>query len=472
MAKLRISHQPNSHSTQDRPVFAPTLDPYGDDEYIPIWSAGSSSLPVSSYSDSPYQPSTTPDPYGYSNKRVYLPDEDIWGDRLPLHPQASRSTNPTLLDIALRHKRTGAILAGAATLATTGIIGLLGSNSSNSDSPSKRVTPTSIQVIDTTTPELTKPTIPYGSDMDGDGVVSGVEVITHDDLALISDTGQEAIQTSPITLPLDPYTPDSQAVFLEENAQSLISIYKPQFIGAYQQREGLAFNIYAATQEGQEGALNQNFQINPESIDFVMNAIEANIADAPDTETRDSIIANLQKTKTGEFTLIIPLVIDVSETAGCLSDPDLLMIEFVEGVCRIAGVTNKYSFSGGGFLFTEEPKRSSPDITPMVISAGAISRNSGTAKQLERQILPSPAIQANVFGHELGHALSDETSTGTYTDQGDEPDDEHETIDWLIGDRLDSYDFLGQTTNSPKLGLKIKSMIEFGALKPILEVIE
>ena len=250
--------------------------------------------------------------------------------------------------------------------------------------------------------------------------------------------------------------------------------YKPKFVGAYRSTEGLGINIYAATQPGKEAGLDQNFDINPQSIEFMIREIATHIKDAPDNPSKAAILKNLQDLKTGVDERVIDLVFDVSPDAGCL-DAKFQLAATAKGVCKAVGVTLNNHTSERLVKW------------PIVVSAGSgekiISASSKEAKKFNKAFgttvdndqstmveygkVANPAQQQDIVEHELVHGLS---NPGTSNNSYKEGDNDHEITDWLLGEGVRGYDFRGATAPSPKLKDKIFSLVESGDLKPILSV--
>lgn len=258
-----------------------------------------------------------------------------------------------------------------------------------------------------------------------------------------------------------------------------IKKYNPEFFGAVRTEHGLSFNIYGATQPGQEKSLDSEFKINPAAIEFMVDEIINNIPSSPDNPAKQTILSNLQKFQTGEQERIIDMVVDVSESGGCLNAEQQL-ITYAQELCAAGGVALR--------------DVQSADRVPIVISSGLedkaaivtteqahvvgeipteeeLERFRQEAEELQeeydRNPKPSLSEREAMILHEMGHAVSD--------DRVDEPvntyhegDHDHETVDWLLGDRLDEYDLQGAGP-SPMLRQKISEMLQSGDLRPVVE---
>jgi hypothetical protein len=250
----------------------------------------------------------------------------------------------------------------------------------------------------------------------------------------------------------------------------LVEGYKPKFVGAYQSTEGVQFNIYAATQPGKEKALDQDFQVHPESIEFILRQITANIKNAPKNTAKLAIMNNLAGIKDGFDQRILNLVFDVSPTVGCL-DAKGQLVSVMQKACQgrtvKLGVTQPYDYDYGPHP-TEE--------WPIVISTGskpvrdAVSSQGWTGNGPKRE--PDPADMQQYTTHELVHGLSSwwvvsRKKLNTYK----EGDPDHETTAWLLGEEgAANYDFKGATAPSPQIGKKIDRLVNQGKLPPILSV--
>lgn len=257
-----------------------------------------------------------------------------------------------------------------------------------------------------------------------------------------------------------------------------IKEYNPEFFGAVRTEHGVSFNIYGATQPGQEKSLDGEFKVNPDSIEFMMEEIIKNIPSAPDNLAKHTIIENLQKFKAGEQERVIDMVVDVSEKGGCL-DANYQLVTAIDRFCIVAGVARRDVAAQDRIPIvisaSEEDKTAVVVVTtendrppsPEEIEA---ARQKAEAEQKELDQNPKPDImkQQGVILHEIGHAVSD-SRDGEIVNEYTEGDHDHEVIDWLLGDRLGKYDLQGSSQQSPMLREKMEQMIKSGELRPVLE---
>lgn len=301
------------------------------------------------------------------------------------------------------------------------------------------------------------------ADLDGNGTISA------DEVQLISTIPRPdklaPVSPQPIA---DPYAPP------EANSTENIGVpgYQTRFLGSYQTRHGIGFNIFAGVQEGQEPALDQQLEIHPETIEFMLTQIRQHIGAAPDNDAKRAIIKNLADSGDGTDKILVSLVVDVSPEAGCL-DSEYQLIEFVERLCKAGGVNEKLSYEDG-----EKPMK-------IIISTGVkqVNRPLNQAEKAEMEkafgedmgeggvateIKPDIGSQQATLGHELVHSVSQSQDKGE-NDTYKEGDQDHEITAWLMGDStIDEFDLAGADKPSPELRQKILKLVSSGLLPPII----
>lgn len=273
-----------------------------------------------------------------------------------------------------------------------------------------------------------------------------------------------------------------------------IAEYHPKFLGAYRTKQGLAFNVYGATQPGQEADLSADFKVNPESLDFIVDTIANNMPNAPETPSKQAILQSLQQIKSGEKERIIDLVVDVSQHGGCL-DAQSQLIRFTEALCAQGGVTDWPEAD----LYSKGPAHPLDDRVPVVVGAGAAldpavveqeqaavvlqpGESFPTPEEMQQQVaeqakkrdegMKADAVfQTSTAMHEVVHAVGDPLVGGlnkpnTYA----EGDSDHEITGWLLGQNQDQYDLAGAQAPSPDMIHVIEKQIKDGTLRPIVEV--
>lgn len=243
----------------------------------------------------------------------------------------------------------------------------------------------------------------------------------------------------------------------------LVDEYNPTFVGAYESITGMKLNIYVDAAPGHQEILNHEFNINPESIEFILKMITNNIEDAPDTPTKDAIIQNLADMRSGGDDRLYQVVFDMSNIPTCFDAEDQL-IRFAKAACAAAGVTSISSLDAGSTV-----------NIPILINSGIDYDYSDSGDPIRKA---SRGNQSNVFAHEIQHGISgaegnfdptqDPESQNTY-----KGDLEHGVIDWIIGDRQDGeYKTKKGQKSSPNIGEQIEVLTEAGRLKPIVELKE
>ncbi len=234
--------------------------------------------------------------------------------------------------------------------------------------------------------------------------------------------------------------------------------YKPKFVAAYHSLEGEAFNFYATAQPGEESALDQDFELNPQSIEYILTQISSHIQDAPENSSKKRIMDNLRAIKNGDKESITNIVIDVSPTAGCMN-PSYQLVKFTDAICASQGI--KGGFAG----FATESQE--PGQQSIVIAAGNRYVDVKSNSKATFRVLRDVPGQEETTGHEMIHDLGEEDSNDTYK----EGDPDHEITSWLIdGYHYDKFDFEGATGPSPFIGNKIEQLVASGVLPPILSV--
>lgn len=253
----------------------------------------------------------------------------------------------------------------------------------------------------------------------------------------------------------------------EDTGQEYIDGYDAQFIGAYESTFGANFNIYAATQPGQESALEQNFKVNPQGLEYILEQISLHIPNAPTNSAKESITKNLRDLKQKDTERIIDMIIDVSPVAGCL-DTESQLVAYLQSVCEAAGAQHDINDSNPvKKLILVGTGVNHAEIIEERLRQLAENKN---AKETETGSLsPHDADQQATIAHEIVHAVSDieHKKLNSFS----EGDDDHEITRWLIGKNdPGTFDFKGAKAPSPDIGGKIRRLVKAKALPPILSV--
>jgi hypothetical protein len=324
-----------------------------------------------------------------------------------------------------------------------------------------------------------------GADLNSDGRISVSEQITRaeiDEIPRIEDLGP--VLGSPIKTKASIAGEKDGSNIPGRIERKYLEQYDPKFVGAYKSTQGIEFNIYAATQPGEDKVLEQEFQVNPQAIEYVLGQIKAHIHDAPNNAAKKATIENLRRLESGELQQVTDLVVDVSPKAGCL-DESTQLAAFTKMSCLALG-SNAPLYRG--------VKDSSYSL--MVLASGEPLNREATEK--EKDILgerPGESLrllsnradvtsQATAAAHELTHVAANSGHGGGgilsfLHDSGDlnayvEGDDSHEITTWFLngedGKSPENFDMEGHSAPSPELGLKIRKLTQDRLLPPLLSV--
>jgi hypothetical protein len=262
-----------------------------------------------------------------------------------------------------------------------------------------------------------------------------------------------------------------------------------EFLGAYESISGLKFNVFTINREGPN---TMEYEMNPESLEFIIAMIKDQLPNAPDNPNKDSILHELERVQSGEFERILDFVVDVTRGEDCL-DANFQLVKAVEGICSAGGVTYKTTNTVLGFPIVDQ----SATELPIIISADSgyndteikeLPNEDGTVDAEVRDYdVPLPVgsnsvIQLHQGAHEAVHAL-DETSSHIDPEIREteiknsniykEGDGSHELTSWLFGSSApegSEFDYEGQDEGSPRMVDEIRKLVNQGKLKPIVQV--
>jgi DNA-binding protein Fis len=128
----------------------------------------------------------------------------------------------------------------------------------------------------------------------------------------------------------------------EGETSRLVDEYSPNFVGAYKSTQGISINVYVAEIEGQETT--GQYEMHPETLQYILDNIEFFIPYAPENESKDSIIKHLEQLESGEIDGVLQLVLHSGTEATCL-DAQMQIIKYLQEDCRAGGVTQVAGFS-------------------------------------------------------------------------------------------------------------------------------
>lgn len=261
-----------------------------------------------------------------------------------------------------------------------------------------------------------------------------------------------------------------------------------EFLGAYESISGLKFNVFTINREGPN---TMEYEMNPESLEFIIAMIKDQLPNAPDSPNKDSILQELERVQSGEFERILDLAIDVTPGEDCL-DANLQLVKVADGICRAGGVTYKKTQTVLSFPVVDQ----SATEVPIIISGDSgyndteivrVPNENGTVDAELRKYDDSQPVEYNSgvqlhqVAHEAIHGL-DETSnhidpkiretniqnSNTY----EEGDDIHKLTGWVFGNKApesSNFDYEPQSAPSPRMMEEIKKLVEEGKLLPIVQ---
>lgn len=422
-----------------------------------------------------------------------LPDlPDAPKNHYPEYVFSDAEVSESLLGKIRKHPKVAAAVVAASLLVPTGIFaGSKIKGGIDSKNKMERVVKGVGVSPEETEKEAEKP---LWGDLNENGLEDPGERISAAELAMIPDAKElPPVLDQPIkTQGWEGYVQYGKELPKDKNGvevSNLVDEYMPQFVAAYKSELGLGFNVYVATQPGEEAELEKEYTINPVAIELILQQIEANAHNAPDSATKTTILQTLQNLRSGTATRTINMVVDVSKSAGCIDAADQL-VAYAKELCDAGGFMSSVSTNSTGNSAGSIVIGAGSDTNPNIPKGSTIiNPTEEEVAQAEKEwdeweasgeseTVRSPGWQMEITAHETLHGLDlrplepgERDVLNTY----ERPDTKHAFSGWMIGEAGlgseetgTSYDFSGEYAPSPELGKTLQKLVRSGHLEAIV----